>query len=453
MVKEDLKVGNQLVWQDRFNIGVDVIDKEHRKLFSIMNRLMMYRDKESKSQWVCQEGVKYFKDHAMKHFAEEEVYMASIDYKGFEMHRRLHDNFRKETLPALEKELVKSGYSLEAVNHFLGVCAGWLIGHTLTEDRAIVGKTVSKWVGLLPEEQQKAMRDTIIQLVHEMFCLDARVLSEHYGGEKFGTGIYYRLNYETQQGEKWEVILIFEEKLLIGTVGEIMGVQSNTLDAMLMNATRYTAQQFVGRILEHFPSDDAYELKEENLMTYERFQRFFEKENPQCSLLFDTGAGYFAYCAMAPHLLQSGVGTSIKIENAVTEVSSYLKKNHGSKNKKVLIVDDSKLALHAIKQLLEKDYQVSLAQSGMSAIRSITLDRPDLVLLDYEMPVCDGRQVLEMIRAEPDFADIPVIFLTGSVDRERVEKVVALKPAGYLLKTMNPEDIKKNVDDFFEKRK
>ena len=59
---------NQLVWQDRFNIGVSSIDKEHRKLFSIMNRLFAYKKQEGKSQWVCQEGIKYFKDHAMKHF-------------------------------------------------------------------------------------------------------------------------------------------------------------------------------------------------------------------------------------------------------------------------------------------------------------------------------------------------------------------------------------------------
>ena len=43
-----------------------------------------------------------FKEHAMKHFTEEEAYMASISYEGFEMHRRLHDNFRKKTLPVLE---------------------------------------------------------------------------------------------------------------------------------------------------------------------------------------------------------------------------------------------------------------------------------------------------------------------------------------------------------------
>ncbi len=147
-------MSNQFIWQDRFNIGVEVIDREHKKLFGIMNRLLTFSEKESKRQWVCEESIKYFKDHAMKHFAEEEVYMASIHYPGFETHRKLHDTFRQKTLPELEKELTQTGYSQDAVNHFLGVCAGWMIGHTLTEDHAIVGKATSKWGNLLPEDHQ-----------------------------------------------------------------------------------------------------------------------------------------------------------------------------------------------------------------------------------------------------------------------------------------------------------
>ena len=109
----------------------------------------------------------------MKHFAEEEVYMASISYPGFETHRRVHDNFRKKTLPSLEKELNQSNYSEEAMEHFLGVCAGWLIGHTLTEDRAITGRVESRWRELLPEEEQSAMRRMILNLLDEMFGLKA----------------------------------------------------------------------------------------------------------------------------------------------------------------------------------------------------------------------------------------------------------------------------------------
>ena len=48
-------MGDQLVWQDRYNLGVEVIDKEHRKLFSILNKLFDFGKQEEKSQWVCQD--------------------------------------------------------------------------------------------------------------------------------------------------------------------------------------------------------------------------------------------------------------------------------------------------------------------------------------------------------------------------------------------------------------
>lgn len=115
---------NHLVWEDRFNIGVEIIDKEHRKLFKIINKLFSYGDDEEKTQWVCQEGIKYFRDHAMKHFADEEAYMESIHYNGLPIHKRIHDDFRTKTLPALQQELEESDYSEDAVSHFLGVCTG-----------------------------------------------------------------------------------------------------------------------------------------------------------------------------------------------------------------------------------------------------------------------------------------------------------------------------------------
>ncbi len=399
-LKEDI-MGNQFIWQDRFSIGVDIIDREHKKLFSIMNRLLTFSEQEDKIQWVCQEGLKYFKDHAMKHFSEEEVYMASINYKGYESHRRVHDNFRKNTLPALERELMRTNYSKDAVSHFLSVCAGWLIGHTLTEDRAITGEGFSQWENLLPEEEELAVKQLIIYLVKDMFQLDTRLISDRYSGERFGKGIYFRMIYMNAKGEKWEIFTIHEEKLLLETVGKMMGNQSGKMSVIVMNACRYTIRQFVERILEHLPVANGFTLQDENLLSYEQFQKVFSK--PQCSLLFDTGAGYFAYCAMAPHSLQEA-GTSIVTENAVLEVSNYLKnnekQNEPTSQKKILVIDDSDTALLAMKKLLGNDYRVTTANSGTAGIRCMTLDCPDLVLLDYEMPICDGVQVLQMIRAE-----------------------------------------------------
>lgn len=451
-------MGNQLVWQDRYNIGVEIIDKEHKKLFSILNKLFDFGKQEEKSQWVCQEAVKYFKDHAVKHFTEEEEYMASINYEGLETHKRIHKNFRERTLPALERELEQTDFSEDAVEHFLGVCAGWLIGHTLIEDHAIVEKeVVSQWENLLPEEEQAVIGQTINQHLHDMFQLEPKLVSNCYGGEKFGDGIYYRLIYSTREGKRWEFLLIFEEKLIISTIGSVMNIQSDAINEMLMNAARYVARQLVDRIRRHFPSADLFEIKEEQLLNYEQFQRIFEKQTPQLSLLFDTGKGYFAYCMVAPNTVQSEGGVSIITDNAMAEVKKYLNRNEVEKRvlsqkKKILVVDDSDFMLKTIQELLSDDYEVILAKSGMAAIRDITLNRPDLVLLDYEMPVCDGSQVLGMLRSEKESSDIPVIFLTSRVDRESVKKVIELKPEGYLSKSLQPSDVKREVDHFFEKR-
>lgn len=154
-----------------------------------------------------------------------------------------------------------------------------------------------------------------------------------------------------------------------------------------------------------------------------------------------------------PHLIQGQYERPINVKNMVEEIRIYLEQHDVKKKRKILVVDDSGVMLHSIKGWLGKDYQVTLANSGLSAIKYMTLNRPDLILLDYEMPICDGRQTLEMIRAETEVADIPVIFLTGKGDKESIMKVMSLKPEGYLLKTMKPVDIKKYIDDFFEKKK
>lgn len=447
-------MNTQFVWRETFNIGVDIIDKEHKQLFKIINKLYSFKDDEAGSQWACQEGVKYFKEHAIKHFAEEEEYMASIQYDALEHHRYLHKGFRENTLPALEAELKRSNYSADAVEHFLGVCAGWLIGHTLTEDLAITGRNTKMLPNLLPTNELEAMKKVIVQLIFDMFHLESRLVSDTYSGEAFGNSVYYRLIYETPTlKQQQDVILVFEETLLVNTIGKILGLKTNKLDTMLIHATRYTARQFADRVMEHFPTEEAFKLKAENLLSSEQFEKIFKQDHPHIRLLFDTGAGYFSYCSIAPHLVDKTIGTPIGAENAVEEVKMYLKKQEEEKSKpKILVVDDSATMQQHIKELLSPDYNIALADSGIAAIRSISLNIPDLVLLDYEMPICDGRQTLEMLRSEKAFENIPVIFLTGRNDIDSVKKVKSLNPAGYLLKHLSSEDIKANIDTFFKKR-
>lgn len=153
------------------------------------------------------------------------------------------------------------------------------------------------------------------------------------------------------------------------------------------------------------------------------------------------------------HLIQSEFPRPINVNEVAEQIDVYMQTAAKHHKKKILVVDDSGAMLRNVKGWLEDKYQVILANSGAMAIKYLATNRPDLVLLDYEMPVVDGKQVLGMIRSEMEFADIPVIFLTGKGDKESVLQVMSLKPEGYLLKTMPPEEIKRAVDEFFEKRK
>lgn len=152
-------------------------------------------------------------------------------------------------------------------------------------------------------------------------------------------------------------------------------------------------------------------------------------------------------------LIEAEFARPIDVNDMVKTVDEYIKTKGNQLKKKILVVDDSGAVLRNVKGWLGDKYQVALANSGAMAIKYLTLNRPDLVLLDYEMPVVDGKQVLEMMRTEAEFSTIPVIFLTGKSDKESVMKVMGLKPEGYLLKTMPPEEIVKYIDEFFLKRK
>ena len=153
------------------------------------------------------------------------------------------------------------------------------------------------------------------------------------------------------------------------------------------------------------------------------------------------------------HAVQKAFPRPIDVKDVVLSLDEYVQNFGKHTKKKILVVDDSGAVLRNVKGWLEDRYQVILANSGAMAIKYLTLNKPDLVLLDYEMPVVNGKQVLEMIRTETEFSSIPVIFLTSKNDRESITQVMALKPEGYLLKTMKPEDIVKTIDDFFERRK
>lgn len=100
----------------------------------------------------------------------------------------------------------------------------------------------------------------------------------------------------------------------------------------------------------------------------------------------------------------------------------------------ILVVDDDVRMIKTLKLFLDDSYQVATAVSGAIAMRYLESKPADLILLDYEMPEMNGPEVLEQIRSHPGLADIPVVFLTGTSERQKIAKAISMKPQGYLLK-------------------
>lgn len=84
----------------------------------------------------------------------------------------------------------------------------------------------------------------------------------------------------------------------------------------------------------------------------------------------------------------------------------------------VLVVDDSGLNLRVAMNILKEHFEVTCANSGPAAFEVMKKQIPDLILLDYHMPVMDGFQFIEKLRGIDEYKDIPIIMLTADNDRD-----------------------------------
>ncbi|MCR5774060.1 MAG: response regulator [Lachnospiraceae bacterium] len=121
----------------------------------------------------------------------------------------------------------------------------------------------------------------------------------------------------------------------------------------------------------------------------------------------------------------------------------------GEFKKSILIVDDDPQYLTMIREWLRGSYRVTMANSGLQAIKWLGRNKVDLILLDHEMPVTSGPQVLEMLRSEEETRSIPVMFLTGKGDKDSVMAVAALRPEGYFLKGIQKGELLEKLKEYF----
>lgn len=117
---------------------------------------------------------------------------------------------------------------------------------------------------------------------------------------------------------------------------------------------------------------------------------------------------------------------------------------------RILIIDDATIIHKTIKGYLDSRYEVATAISGKIALRFLNAKEVSLILLDYEMPEMNGPAVLEELRKDPYLASIPVVFLTGINDVEKIKNALALKPQGYLLKPVDRDSLLAKIKEIID---
>lgn len=281
----------KVAWDDRFKIGVEIVDQAHAKLFRIVNKLFDISQDASTNQAAYVEGIKYLEAYSMTHFSEEEAYMRSVRYNGYAEHKRIHDNFRNKTLISLKRDLELSGYSVPAVQRFVGIMNNWLSEHIMLEDQAIVGKAVRQ-KKRDRSSQIEIISRTVHRAVQDILQAETKLVSDDYKGQNIGNGYYCCQYYDMGGGVMLQLLLGVEDTLFLRGVGRIPGIRKRE---MTERDTLHVFKQLFEKMGRLFKVETEPEFGMENLLSRDGFRKEFMKGCP-CSLLYGTRSGALVFC-------------------------------------------------------------------------------------------------------------------------------------------------------------
>ncbi len=117
--------------------------------------------------------------------------------------------------------------------------------------------------------------------------------------------------------------------------------------------------------------------------------------------------------------------------------------------KRILIVEDRETGRELLRTVLEKEgYIVTEARDGAEALEQARLDPPDLILLDVNLPLRNGFQVLQDFRSHQKFVNIPVLAITANAMRGDREKALAAGFNAYLSKPVSLSSLREEISRF-----
>ncbi|MCL2212041.1 MAG: response regulator [Treponema sp.] len=135
------------------------------------------------------------------------------------------------------------------------------------------------------------------------------------------------------------------------------------------------------------------------------------------------------------------------IERHVAKSRTGKGKNNDNKPH-ILAVDDVVSELKIIQTALHAKYKVHTISKPESVINFLQIKSPDLIILDYLMPVINGFELIPMIRELPDYKDTPIIMLTSAGTVEQVVEAIALGARDYVIKPFKESELIEKVDKY-----
>jgi two-component system cell cycle response regulator DivK len=118
-------------------------------------------------------------------------------------------------------------------------------------------------------------------------------------------------------------------------------------------------------------------------------------------------------------------------------------------SKRILVVDDQLDNRQIIRDLLSTtDYELTEAENGDQALAAVAEQRPDLILMDIQLPIMDGYEATRRIKADPALGSIPIIAVTSYALGGEEQKARAAGCDGYVTKPFSPRQLLAKIREF-----
>lgn len=280
-----------MTWREKFSIGVPHIDSQHQALFSGMERIysILADHDDMRDRRMTEDAVYFLEQHAVKHFADEEAYMLSIQDGNFRLHKAQHDAILEE-LGKKKEEIVTSDFSARAIRKLLGTLLSWLTYHTLEVDQ-LIGKTIAS-----PGELNfavTALERAITQVMTDMLQITPELVDADYSGQPYGSELFCTVSGSVSPRETLHILFVADLQVIEQAVSRLLGIPVTETDELVLSAFEELCRVLSIHFVKEFRDHTFFDIRDSRVAEQETSLPPLPEAAPLCSTLFNDPYGSF----------------------------------------------------------------------------------------------------------------------------------------------------------------